>query len=574
MDRGQVVGILQQMADIVEVESDNPFRSRSFRGAARALDGLTGDFADLVESGSLSELKGIGKSIASVVEELYFTGTSSRYEELLDAVPVGVRELLRVPGLGPKKVRALWKDLEIETVDECVEACESGRVQQISGFGAKSQQKILDGIEYLRSVSNRFLLPEAEACAAVLVAALGELDVVQRIEVAGSYRRRRETVKDIDLLVSTEDPTAVAERFLSVDLVAGVIASGSTKVSVRLANGMAADLRLVSDEEFPFALAYFTGSKEHNTVLRARAKSGGLKLNEYGLFRDGDDASIRCEAEEDIYRELGLPWILPELRENRGEIERAEAGEDVALVQEADVRGVIHLHTTYSDGKRTLREMAEAAKERGYSYIGVTDHSQSAFYAGGLDAEAIARQHEEIDALDGELDGVRIFKGIESDIRADGSLDYDDAVLETFDFVIASLHSSLSQSREEMTARVLRAIENPFTTMVGHLTARLLLRREEVALDIDAVLARAAELGVVLEINANPRRLDLDWRHGPRARELGLLTSINPDAHDIPGIDDIRYGVGIARKACFEAERVVNTFDADGFAEFIARRRT
>ena len=573
MDKGQVVRVLQEMAALMEVESDNPFRARSYASAGRAIDGFSGDLGELIDSGNLRQIKGIGSSITEIIDEIWHTGESARHGELLRVVPPGVRQLLSVPGVGPKKVRSLWKKLGVTSLDTLVEACEAGRVAELSGFGAKSQQKILEGVRYLHSVAGRFLLPEAEVAASLLLHHLSEHSAVDRIELAGSLRRHKETVKDLDILVSTEDPEAVAERFCSFPAVASVTVRGSTKASIRLENGIAADLRMVSEREFPFALAYFTGSKEHNTAMRGLAKERGFKLNEYGLFPDGEEESLECLDEEGIYARFDLPYIVPELRENLGEIERATKGDLPDLLRDDDIRGVIHLHTTYSDGRATLEEMVEAARARGYSYMGVTDHSQAAIYAGGLRPEEVRRQHEEIDALNERLEGFRIFKGIESDIRADGDLDYDDGILGSFDFVIASLHASFTQSRDEMTRRVLRAVENPHTTMLGHLTARLLLRREPVAMDVDRILARAVELGVVVEINANPHRLDLDWRHGPRAKELGLLTSINPDAHSVDGIDDIRYGVGIARKAGFEKARVVNTLEVESFAEFCDRSR-
>ena len=573
MDRSQIVRALQEMADLIEVESESPFRARSFRAGARALDGLAEDFSELVESGRLREIRGIGESLAGEILEIYQHGESRRYRQLLGTVPGGVRDMLRVSGLGPKKVRALWKKLGISGIGALEKACSSGEVASLSGFGARSAEKILAAIEQLRSASGKFLIPQAEVYVEALREVLGRSGAVERLEVAGSYRRRKEIVKDLDFLVSTEDPERVGEHFSSWEGVVDVALRGSTKVSVRFENGLAADLRMVRDEHFPFALAYFTGSKEHNTSLRARAKELGFKLNEYGLFPEGKSESLPLEDEAAIFRALGLAYIPPELREDFGEIDVAARGEVPALVEDGDLRGVVHVHTTYSDGRASLEEMVDAARQRGYSYLGITDHSQSAFYAGGLREEDVVRQHEEIDRLNGELRGFRLFKGIESDIRPDGSLDYPPEVLDRFDFVVASLHSSLGQSEKQMTARVLRALEDPHTTILGHATGRLLLRREPAALDMEQVLRAAAECGVAVEINANPHRLDLDWRHGRRARELGLHTCIAPDAHSPEGMDDVRYGVGIARKGGFEAARVINARDADGFAEFIARRK-
>ena len=571
MDRTGVVKILNFMADLLDLESDNPFRSRSFRSGARALEGLSGDLSQLVEARELTSVKGIGESIAAVIADLLTTGSTGRLDELLEAIPEGVRDMLSIAGLGPKKIRVIWKEMGIEDIEVLAEACREGRLASFKGFGAKSEAKILQGIDYMESVSGMFLRVECEKVAAELLDYVAGCTAVGRVEVAGSYRRAKEVMKDLDLVISTADPAAVVEHICSWPRSAEVVARGESKTSLRCPGGLGVDFRIVEDSQFPFALCHFTGSKEHNTEMRARAKKQGLKLNEYGLFR-GDELA-ECGSEEEIHRALGLDFIAAELRENFGEIELAADSSLPELVEEADIRGLVHLHTDYSDGEAGIEEMAEAARARGLSYMGVTDHSQSAFYAGGLKPDDVKRQHEEIDRLNASMKDFRIFKGIESDILADGSLDYEDEVLELFDFVIASLHSSFNQPLEEMTNRVLRAIANPYTTMLGHVTTRLLLRRDGVALDMEKILTAASADGVVVEVNANPRRLDLDWRHGPRARELGLLTSVNPDAHTVEGIGDIRFGVGIARKAGFEASRVVNTLDADSFGEFIGRRR-
>ena len=571
MDRTDVVKILNFMADLLDLESDNPFRSRSFRSGARALEGLAGDLSQLVEARELTSVKGIGESIAAVIADLLTTGSTGRLDELLEAIPEGVRDMLSIAGLGPKKIRVIWKEMGIEDIEVLAEACREGRLAGFKGFGAKSEAKILQGIDYMESVSGMFLRVECEKVAAELLDYVAGCTAVGRVEVAGSYRRAKEVMKDLDLVISTADPAAVVEHICSWPRSAEVVARGESKTSLRCPGGLGVDFRIVEDSQFPFALCHFTGSKEHNTEMRARAKKQGLKLNEYGLFR-GDELA-ECGSEEEIHRALGLDFIAAELRENFGEIELAADSSLPELVEEADIRGLVHLHTDYSDGEAGIEEMAEAARARGLSYMGVTDHSQSAFYAGGLKPDDVKRQHEEIDRLNASMKDFRIFKGIESDILADGSLDYEDEVLELFDFVIASLHSSFNQPLEEMTNRVLRAIANPYTTMLGHVTTRLLLRRDGVALDMEKILTAASADGVVVEVNANPRRLDLDWRHGPRARELGLLTSVNPDAHTVEGIGDIRFGVGIARKAGFEASRVVNTLDADSFGEFIGRRR-
>ena len=575
LDRTQVVNKLNSMADLFDLESDNPFRSRSFRSGARALEGLTGDLLELVGGGELTSVKGIGESIAAVIADLVSTGTTGRLDELLRAIPEGVRGMLAIAGLGPKKIRVIWKEMGIEDIETLANACRQGRLADFKGFGAKSETKILEGIEYMESVSGKFLRAECEKVAEELLAYVAACPAVERVQLAGSYRRAKEVMKDLDLVVSTAEPAAVVEHICSWPQSDKVVARGKSKTSLRCSNGLGVDFRIVEEKQFPFAICHFTGSKEHNTEMRARAKKQGLKLNEYGLFR-GEELT-GCGSEEEIHRALGLDFIAAELRENCGEIELAADSSLPQLVEKDDIRGLVHLHTREedggSDGKAGLEEMAQAARARGFSYMGVTDHSKTASYAGGLSEERVVAQHRKIDRLNSSMKDFRIFKGIESDILPDGSLDYDEEVLKRFNFVIASLHSGFNQPIEKMTSRVLRAIDNPHTTMLGHVTTRLLLRRKEVALDMEKILSAASSAGVVVEINANPRRLDLDWRHGPRARQLGLLTSINPDAHTVEGIDDIRFGVGIARKAGFEAARVVNTLEADAFEEFIARRK-
>jgi DNA polymerase (family 10) len=567
----EVAAFLEEYRVLLELSGADSFRVRAFANAARAFENLQEDLEDLLARDGLTELRGVGRGVAELVEQFARTGTARAYEELREKVPAGLLDMLRVPGLGPKKIIAIRKELGIDTLEDLEQACLQDRLSKLSGFGKKTQENILKGIEHLHQYQGRFRLDVARQSALPLLETLRAHPATLRVELAGSLRRWRETVKDIDLVLSTDDPEAVSRAFAGHASVAQVIAQGPTKTSVRLKSGLAADLRVVGDHQFPYVLHHFTGSAEHNVRLRARAQDRGLKINEYGLFRGNE--LLACADEEEFFRALGLACIPPELREDLGEIEAAEKGELPRLVEEKDIRGLLHVHTTYSDGSDSLEAMALAVKERGYQYLGIADHSQSAAYARGLKADQVRRQHEEIDCLNERLKGFRLFKGIESDILADGSLDYDDRLLESFDFVVASVHSRFNLDRQQMTRRLVRAIEHPATTLVGHPTGRLLLEREGYALDIDAVLAAAAEHRVAIEINAHPSRLDLDWRHLKKAREMGVLLAVNTDAHSIAGLDHLSYGIGMARKGWLRAGDVINTLTTRQIAAYFRERK-
>jgi len=580
MNKQEIAATLEAMADLMELSEENPFRARSFRAGARALDGITGDLGDLIAGGRLREVKGIGSALEEVIADLWREGRSARHEELKSKVPPGLLEMLQVQGLGPKRARVLHQKLGICDLASLKAACKAGKVAAVSGFGEKSQEKILAGITYLGQVSGRFLFSEAREAARPLLDAVRAAPGVVRAELAGSLRRRRETVKDIDIVVSSRQPAAAMERFVAAaGAGAEVLARGETKTSVRLPRGIQADLRVVADAEYPFALLYFTGSMEHNTAMRGRAKARGFKLNEYGLFRvDAARPSEEGEpipglSEEEIFRALGLDPIPPELRENLGEIDLAEAHKLPDLVEVKDLRGIVHVHSVASDGRNTLEQLVEAARARGLEYLALSDHSQSAGYAGGLKEDRVIQQHQEVDRLNARLKGFRIFKGIESDIRADGSLDYPPEVLDRFDFVIASVHSAFSLSEDEQTRRVLKAMQDPHCTILGHPTGRLLLQREAFPLRMEEILRAAGDLGVIVEINANPLRLDLDWRWGKFAREAKVRTCISPDAHSIQDFDYHEIGVGIARKGGFPAREVVNTYAAGDFEKALSSRR-
>jgi DNA polymerase (family 10) len=476
-----------------------------------------------------------------------------------------------VPGLGPKKVKALHDTLSIESLGDLEQACRENHLLKLPGFGAKTQENILSGLERLKKHSGRFLYPVARAAADEFLAWLKKSRATQRLEVAGSLRRRMETVKDIDILAVAKNPAKVMEAFVKFPGVTQITGQGDTKSSIVLASGMAADLRVVGADQWAAALVHFTGSKDHNTALRTLAKTQDRKLSEWGLFEG--EAALPLVDEEAVYRALGLHFIPPELREGLDEIDRAAAGPFPRQLEPTDVRGVLHAHTTFSDGALPLRKLAETVRRLGYDYLGVCDHSQSAAYAGGLKPDDVRRQHDEIDALNEEMAPFRIFKGIESDILVDGKLDYDERTLRTFDFVIASVHSRFNLSEEQMTRRLIAAIENPHTTIIGHLTGRLLLSRDPYPLNIPAVLEAAAKHGAAIELNAHPVRFDLDWRWHRRARELGVRLPICPDAHDADDLAAIPLGVGIARKGGLTVDDVPNCWDAKRIAAFFARRK-
>ena len=566
-----VIRILEEIGVLLELKGESPFKSIAYANAARRLESLEEDLEALVRRGGLTSIKGIGEALSRKITELVTTGRLEYYEKLKASVPPGHLEMLRIPGLGPKKIRALHEKLSIETLGELEYACMENRLVELPGFGARTQEKILAGIEHLKRYRERRLCSEALAAAEPLLAKLQGHPGVVEASMAGSLRRGNETVKDIDLVAAANDPEALSSWFASQPDVESVIARGGTKVSVSLKAGINADLRIVSPREYPFALHHFTGSKEHNVAMRGRAKQLGIKMNEYGLFRD--DALLTCRSEQEVFAALGLAWVPPELRENTGELEAAETGVMPSLVEMKDIRGIFHIHTTASDGASTLEALVAAAKRMGLEYIGITDHSESAFYAGGLTPEDVRKQHRAIDALNRRDPAFRIFKGIEADILPDGRLDYDEATLGSFDFVIAAVHSHFGMSGEEMTRRILRALENRRTTILAHPTGRLLLAREPYALDLERIIDAAAALGKVIELNANPHRLDLDWRHCKYAKRQGARIAVNPDAHHVEGLADMRYGLSIARKGWLEAPDIINCMGLEEMTTFLEKSR-
>lgn len=577
MDKRAVAEILEDIGTLLELKGENVFKTRAYQNGARLILALDEDLATLVAEGRLKDLKGIGPALSEKIAELVTTGRLEYYETLKAGFPAGFMELLRIPGLGPKKARLLLEELKIHTVDDLEAAARAGQLAELPGFGAKSQEKILEGIAHIRKSADRFLVSVGVTEAERILAALAALPQIRKISVAGSLRRRSETIKDIDIVVATDDPAPIMAAFVELPGVESIVGHGPTKSSVRFESGVAADLRCVTATEFPFAMLYFTGSKAHNVAIRGRAARRGLRLNEYGLYPadGGDDAkSLKCRDEAAIYTQLGLSYVEPELREDTGEVAAAEAGTLPELIEEGDIRGLLHQHTNWSDGSNTLEEMARAAIDAGLEYFGITDHSQSAQYARGLQTERVMQQHAAIDALNEKLAGrIVLLKGIECDILTDGSLDYPDDILARFDYIVASVHSQFRLSESDQTKRMIRAVSNPWTRILGHPTGRLLLQRDPYAVNLHAVLEAAAAHGVAVEINASPYRLDLDWRECRGAKELGCRFTINPDAHAVEGLSDMRHGIGVARKGWLTKGDVINTLTLAELRRFFAREQ-
>jgi len=578
MDKDHVAAALDEIGTLLELQGENPFRCNAYHNAARAIEQLETDLADVVAQGKLGEIPGIGDTLRDKITTLVTTGSLPFLDQLRAKTPPGLLQMMRVQGLGPKKVKALYDSLKIDDLDKLKAACEAGQVAKLKGFGAKTQQKILDGLQFLSEMGDRKRIDQALPLALELLEGMRGAPGLIRMELGGSLRRRKETINDIDILASAADAGPVMERFITLPQVVQVTNHGDTKSSVIAAHEaggkkilMNADLRVVSDEQFPFALHYFTGNKEHNVAMRVRAQAMGLKLNEYALANE--ERSVKVKDEAGLFKAFGLAYIPPELRENTGEIDAAEKNALPELVEVDDIQGVFHCHTTYSDGHNTLEEMAAAAKELGLKYLGIGDHSRSLAVANGLSEERVRHQQAAIDALNKKLKGFRVFKGTECDLLADGSLDYDDELLATFDYVVASVHTHFNQPREEMTERIVRALKNPHVTMLGHATGRLLLRREGYAVDLEKVLQTAAQEGKMVEINAHPQRLDLDWVHVKRAKALGVKLVINPDAHSTGDLAYYRYGVDVARRGWLSKGDVFNTLTAAQVAKELAKRK-
>jgi DNA polymerase (family X) len=564
MTREDVAAALEEIGVLLEVQGESTFRTLAYKNAARAILSMSEELRAAVDSGRLADVPGIGDSMREKIETLVRTGELPQLTTLRAKIPPGVIQMLRLPGMGPKKVKALHETLKIDTLDQLKTACEAGRVAELKGFGKKTQDKILEGLRFLGEVGQRVRIDQALPIGKMLLDRVSKMPGVIRAELCGSLRRRRETAKDVDLVASAKDSKPIMDAFVSQPEVMQVIGHGDTKSSVVFGMNvdgqrivMNADLRVVTDDVFPFAILYLTGSKDHNVKLRQRAIDRGLSLNEYAL--SGGKKPIKCANEAEIYAFFGLDYIPPELREDTGELDAAEHHKLPKLVEAGDIRGVFHNHSTYSDGAATLEQMALAAKKLGFEYFGIGDHSQSLKVARGLSLASVKKQHKEIDALNEQLTGIRILKGTECDILEDGSLDYPDELLKTFDYVVVSVHTLFGLSAEDQTRRVCKALAHPATTMLGHATGRLLLRREGYKIDLDEVLRCAAQHGKMIEINAQPSRLDLDWVHVKRAKALGIPIVINPDAHSEGELALFEYGVDVARRGWLEKKDVFNT---------------
>ncbi len=583
MDKNQIANLLEEIAALLALQDKSSvFEVRAYENAARAVNSLDGDITQLAREGKLKGTPGLGSTILKRVEEAIETGHITHYDELRANTPAVKLDMLRIPGLGPKKINAIYENLHVNSITELEQACKDDKVAHLPNFGKKTQDKILQGIGLLAQHAGRFLYPIAEDEGERIRTALATQPSIVRLQVAGSLRRRRETAKDIDMVASVTDDASddvrrtIMDFFTTQPSVQVITGKGETKSSVVLNSGMGMDLRIVNDSQFPYTLHHFSGSREHHIALRRRALSMDITINDYGMFKGKDPQGelIPCKNETDFYAALKLAYIPPELREDMGEIEAAANGTLPVLLEEKDLRGVLHAHSTWSDGQNTIREMVEACIARGYSYLGLTDHSKVAAYANGLNEDRLRQQGEEVDRLNEEYAGrFRILKGTECDILRDGALDFDDKTLASLDFVVASIHSNFNLSKEEQTQRMLRVIANPYVDIIGHPTGRILLGRTGYELDMEALIDAAVQHNVCIEVNSHPSRLDIDWRLLRKARDKGMKTSIDPDAHVTTGIDDMRYGVGVARKGWIRASDVLNAMPIEALVAYFHARR-
>ena len=583
MDKDQVVEVLNEIAVLLELKGENPFKSRAYINGARALEALDEPLAKVVAENRLGEIKGIGEALQKKITELVTTGKLGYYDELKASTPPGLVAMLEIPGIGPKKIKAVHDELGIETVEQLEQACRDGRIAKLKGFGEKTAANICDGIARRKAYASKHLLSDALPLAQAMLEALRLHPDVTRCSTAGSVRRHREIIGDLDLLASSKNPQEVLDYFTHQPNVLSVLAKGDTKASVLLTGGIQSDLRVVSDAEFPFALMYFTGNKEHNIVMRQRAIERGLRLNEYGLFRSKTETRdpsllVGCKTEHDIFEKLGLHFIPPEMREDIGEIASAEKGPIPRLLEWTDLKGSLHNHSTWSDGHQRPEDLAKAMPELGLAYWGVTDHSKASFQANGLDPARVRQQLIEIKQINEQLanegSDFRLLTGTEVDILRDGQLDFPNELLAELDVVVASLHQSFNQNEAEITQRLIGAARNPYVHILGHLTGRLLLDREAYKVDQRAVIDVCAETGTWIELNASPARFDMDWRLWPYAKSKGVKCVINCDAHRFEHAGYLRLGAGMARKAGLTREDVMNTLPLEKLRKELQRKRS
>jgi DNA polymerase (family 10) len=578
MNKDEIADVLENIARLLELKGENPFKVRAYTQAARALETLAEPLETLISEDRLTSVDGIGKATGEKIGELSSHGRLAYYDDLREEFPPDILTLFDIQGLGAKKIKILWDALKVHSVTKLERACKNGSVAALPGFGEKTAANILKGIEHLRSHAGEFRFGDVAQIAEGILDGLRGHPDVNLAQIAGSFRRKKEIVRDLDFIVSTKQPEAVMAFFTAHPLVENVLAHGATKSSVILKSGIQCDLRAVTGAEFPFALNYFTGSKEHNVRMRSRALSRGWSLNEY-RFSSAEGRELQqplpeIHEEADIYRALDLDPVEPELREDRGEIDAAERHALPHLIEWTNLRGTFHNHTNASDGRATLEDMVAAAKELGLEYLGIADHSKASFQANGLDETRLAAQVARIAELNATDKDFRIFTGTECDILKNGTLDFSDEVLATLDYVVASVHSSFTLPEAEMTKRIIRAMENPYVTMLGHLTGRLLLSRDPYQVNIPAILDAAAATGTIIELNANPRRLDMDWRWWPLAKEKGVKCAINPDAHSTSGLQDLIFGVGIARKGWLTKDDVINTLPLARIESILKAKRS
>jgi DNA polymerase (family X) len=566
MDKKDISEVLDRIGTMLEIKGENPFKVRAYFSGARTLQTMEEDLGEVIQSRKLGEVPGIGKALTEKIETLYATGELAFYDKLIASVPSGLMDLLDIPGLGGKKIKVLHEKLAIDSIETLTMACQEGRVADLKGFGKKTEEKILSGIENREAYAARHLWWDARAVVEKILPGLEALPEVERVEAAGSFRRGMETVGDLDFLVASSTPVPIMKWFTSMEGIVEITAHGETKSSVRFEGGMQADIRVVPAEQFYFALHHFTGSKDHNVRMRQKALSLGMSLSEWGLRPEEDKDSSRkagpvvANSEKDIFEALGLSYVPPALREGMGEVEAAERNELPDLLELSDLKGCFHNHTTASDGRNTLEEMAEEADRRGWEYMGIADHSKSSFQANGLDEARLGKQVEAIREINqsGKF-RVHLFAGSEVDILTGGRLDFEESILETLDYVVASVHNGLTQDEETMTSRIIKALEQPHVTMLGHVSGRLLLKREASKMNIQKIIDAALANNTILELNANPMRLDMDWRHWRKAAEKGLLCCINPDAHALHHFDFQHAGVLTARKGWLTSRQVFNT---------------